>query len=269
MKSNIYAHELRIKSRSILIWSVSILALMFFFLSIYPSFAEEAELANQLMSKMPEELKQAFGLTRTDMASLLGFYTLVMVFTQLCLAIQAGNYGFGMVSIEESELTADFLLTRPVSRVKILTSKLLAALTAILITNLVTTAASFLAITAFKSGHSYDTGALVLMLAGLFIFQVFFMAVGLLISLLVKRIHNVTPFSLGLAFSAYVLNAFSGVFGDVKLEYLTPFKHFDPNYIIEHNSFDTRLVLLNVGVSIAAIAISYWLYIRRDIHAVS
>jgi ABC-2 type transport system permease protein len=269
MNSNIYTHELRMKSRSILTWSIAILALMFFFLSIYPSFAEEAELANQLMAKMPEELKQAFGLTRTDMASLLGFYSLVMVFTQLCLAIQAGNFGFGLVSIEESELTADFLLTKPVSRVQILTSKLLAALTAIIITNLVTGAASFLAITTFRSSHTYDAGTLSLMLAGLLIFQVFFLAVGLVISLLVKRIHNITPYSLGLAFSAYVLNAFSGVFGDVKLEYITPFKHFDPNYIIEHNAFDTRLVLINIGISVAAIAISYWLYIRRDIHAVS
>ncbi len=71
------------------------------------------------------------------MATVLGFYGFVFLFVQLCLAIQAGNYGFGLVSIEESELTADFLLSKPVSRAQILTGKLLAALTSLLVTALV------------------------------------------------------------------------------------------------------------------------------------
>ena len=70
-------------------------------------------------------------------------------------------------------------------------------------------------------------------------------AVGLVISLLVKRVRNVTPYSLGLAFGSYVLSAFSGIFIDVKLEYLTAFKHLDPAYIIKNGAYDTPLVLLN------------------------
>jgi ABC-2 type transport system permease protein len=66
-----------------------------------------------------------------------------------------------------------------------------------------------------------------------------------------------------------VLSAFSGVFGDVKLEYITPFKHFDPAYIIKNGAYDTPLVLLNVAISIVALLVSYWLYLHRDIHAVS
>lgn len=269
MITNIYTHELRLKLRSVLIWSLSIAALVFFFFSIFQSFAGQAELTNQLMAKFPQELKDAFGLNRMDMASVLGFFSLIYVFVQLCVAIQAGNFGFGLVSIEESELTADFLLTRPVSRVRILTAKLLAALSALLLTDIVIALTSVLAIEIFKGEYAYTSGTLALLLVSLPLFQLFFLCVGLVISLLVKRIHNVTPFSLGLAFGAYVLNAFSGIFGDVKLEYITPFKHFDPTYIVQHQALDTRLVLITVIVSVAAVAISYWLYIRRDIHAVS
>jgi ABC-2 type transport system permease protein len=67
----------------------------------------------------------------------------------------------------------------------------------------------------------------------------------------------------------YVLSAFSAVLAEVKLEYITPFKHLDPAYIVKNSSLDTPLVLLNVAVSLVAIGLSYWLYIRRDIHAVS
>lgn len=269
MTTNIYTHEVRLKLRSVLIWSLSIAALLFFFFSIFQSFADQAELTKQLMAKFPQELKDAFGLNRMDMSTLLGFFSLVYVFIQLCVAIQAGNFGFGLVSIEESELTADFLLTRPVSRVRILTSKLLAALTALVLTDIVISLTAVVAIEANKGNHTYEGSTLALLLVGLLLFQLFFLTVGLVISLLVKRIHNVTPFSLGLAFAAYVLNAFSGIFGDVKLEYITPFKHFDPTYIVQHTAFDTRLVLITVIVSIVAVAVSYLLYTRRDIHAVS
>ena len=86
---------------------------------------------------MPKELLAAFGMDTIDLSTVLGYFSFILMFAQLCLAIQAGNYGFGLVSIEESELTADFLMTKPVSRVRILTSKLLAVLANLIITNLV------------------------------------------------------------------------------------------------------------------------------------
>ena len=90
-----------------------------------------------------------------------------------------------------------------------------------------------------------------------------------MISLLVKRIRSVIPYSLGLAFGAYAINAFSGVFGDVKLELITPFKHFDPAYIVSNASYDTPLVLFDITIILISLAASYWLYIRRDIQAIS
>ena len=50
----------------------------------------------------------AFGMSGIDMASVLGFYGLAFGFVQVCLAIQAANYGFSMLSVEERDLTADF-----------------------------------------------------------------------------------------------------------------------------------------------------------------
>jgi ABC-2 type transport system permease protein len=153
--------------------------------------------------------------------------------------------------------------------VQILTSKLLAALSSLLLTDLVISVASFAAIALFNGGRAYEVSTLVLVMFSGVILQLFFLCVGLVISLLVKRVRSVTPYSLGLGFGAYVLAAFSGVFGDVKLEYLTPFKHLDPAYIVQHAAYDTPLVLLNGSVTLIALAVSYWLYIRRDIHAVS
>jgi ABC-2 type transport system permease protein len=66
-----------------------------------------------------------------------------------------------------------------------------------------------------------------------------------------------------------VLSAFSGVFGDVKLEYLTPFKHFEPTYIINNGALNASSVLINIAITVIALVAGYWLYLHRDIHAVS
>ena len=269
MSATIYLHEFRTRLKSVVIWSLSVAFLIVFFSAMFPIFADQAALMNEFLAKYPQELQAAFGMDRMDLATVLGFYGFVFIFVQLCLAIQAGNYGFGLVSIEENELTADFLLSKPVSRTQVLTSKLLAALTSLTITNLAVWVVSFTAIELFRGGNEYEPGTLILLLFGIVIFQLFFLSVGLAVSLLVKRVRSVTPYSLGLGFGMYVLSAFSGIFGDVKLELVTPFKHLDAPFIVQHGAYDTPLVLLNVTVTLVALAASYWLYTRRDIPAVS
>jgi ABC-2 type transport system permease protein len=269
MNANIYRHEFRSRLKSVLIWSLAVAFLVVFYFSMFPVFADQADLMNAMLARFPKEMRAAFGLDNMDLATVLGYYSFIFFFVQLCLAIQASNYGFGLVSVEESELTADFLLSKPVSRGQVLTSKLLAALTNLTLTNLVVWVSSFAAIALFRSGRAYEPATLLLLLIGIVIFQLFFLGVGLVISLLVTRVRSVTPYGLGLGFGAYVLNAFSGVFGDIKLELITPFKHFDPAYIVQHAAFNTPLVLLNAAVAVVSLAVSYWLYVRRDIPAVS
>lgn len=269
MNTNIYKHEFRTRLKSVIIWSLALTFLVVIFFSLFPVFADQAALMNEFMARYPQELRAAFGMDRMDLATVLGFYSFIFMFVQLCLAIQASNYGFGLVSIEESELTADFLLSKPVSRAQVLTSKLLAALTSLTLTNLVVWVSTFAAIALFRGEREYEPRALILLLFSIVIFQLFFLSVGLVVSLLVKRVRSVTPYALGLGFGTYVLSAFSGIFGDVKLELITPFKHIDAAYIVQHGAYDTPLVMLNAAVTLVALVVSYWLYTRRDIPAVS
>lgn len=269
MSANIFTYEFRARLKSAATWSLALALLIVFFFSLFSSFADQAALLDQMMAKFPPELLAAFGMENMNLASVLGFYSLIFLFVQLCLAIQASNYGFGLVSIEESELTADFLLSKPVSRSQVLTSKLLAALTSLTLTNLAVWASTFAAIWLFRGKYDYAPGTLILLLLSIVIFQLFFLGVGLVISLLVKRVRSVTPYALGLGFGSYVLSAFSGVFGDVKLELITPFKHFDASAIVQNGAYDMPLALLNAMVTLISLAASYWLYLRRDIPAVS
>ena len=252
--------------KSVFTWSVSIALLLLVYLSAFSSLSVDAALMSEMLASFPEELLIAFGMTDMNFSSILGFYGVVFLFCQVCLAIQAANYGISLVSIEEREMTADFLLAKPIKRTKILTSKLLAAFTSLTITNLVVWISSFVVINLVRDGETYDTRKLVLLLLSIVIFQLFFLTVGMLISLLMKRVRSVTPLSMALAFGMYVLSAFSGMLGDAKLEIITPFKHFEPNYIIKHGSYDLPLVMISVLAILVSIAASYWLYAKRNIH---
>lgn len=265
---NIYKHELKTDLRSILVWSVSIAALILLFLSIYPGFSKETALLQEMMANMPKELLIAFGMTNLDWSDILGYFGFTFLFTQICLGIQAANYGFSLVSIEENELTADFLLAKPVGRTKIMTSKLLAAITSLTITNAVVWICCFVFMPIFSEGQDYSVRSLVLLLLSNSVFQLFFLSLGMVISLMVKRVRNVIPYSMGLVFGLYILNAFGGMLGEKSLEVISPFKHFDPNYIVKNAAFDP-LVLVSVALIVLSLIGSYILYARRNILSVT
>lgn len=264
MNNATYRYEVRRFFPSVLIWAGSLLSLLFIFMALYPSFSADMAAMNQILDNFPPELKIAFGLGHLDLATLEGFFGFCFIFAQLCLAIQAANYGLGLVSIEEAELTADFLLTKPLKRSTILSSKILAAFSSLLLTDLIFWLCSIAAIEFFRNGNAYDRATIFMMLGSVVVFQLIFFSIGLLISLLLRKVRTVTPWSLGLAFGTYMLSVFSGIFEDVKLEYLSPFKHFDPGNIIG-NGLDARLILVDLAVVLAAIGLSFWLYQRRDI----
>jgi len=180
--------------KSVIIWSLGVAALIFLYFSLFPTFAQDAELINEMMAQFPEEFLLAFGMTGVDLSTVLGFYSFLFLFAQICLAIQAANYGFSLVSVEETDLTADFLLAKPVGRTQIMTSKLLAAFSSLTITNIAVWIVSFSAINLFSEGRTFDTKPLLLLLLSIVVFQLVFLTVGLVISLIVKRIRSVTPF---------------------------------------------------------------------------
>lgn len=265
MNSNIYKQELKSNLKSVWIWSASIVALILVFMSLYQTFATTTVSLEDLLNSFPKELLIAFGMVDMDWTTILGFFGLLFVFVQICLAIQAANYGFGLVSKEETEWTADFLLSKPVSRTQIMTSKLLAALTCLAITNAIVWVSSFLFINMFSKGEEYSTSALVTLLLSLAVFQLFFLSTGMVISLLVKRVRSVIPFSMGLVFGLYILNAFGEMIGEMSLEVISPFKHFGPSYIVKHAAWDMPLPVISVVIILISLVGSYVLYQKRNI----
>ena len=263
---NIFKYELKMYTKSILIWATSIACVIMMIMVFYPTFSSDMTLLNKMLENYPKELLKAFGMAGTlSLADILGYFAFTFTFLQLMLAIQAGNYGFSILSVEEREFTADFLMSKPVARKNIITAKFFAAFSALLICNIVTWLSSILAIELFRGNNTYELKPLLILLSTTLIFQLFYMTVGMLISVILKRVRNVLSFSLGLAFSTYILNTVRAIIGGDTLGLFTPFYHLEPNYILEHASYNLPLAFIPIITIIVSLFMTYILYMKRDI----
>jgi ABC-2 type transport system permease protein len=263
---NIFLHELKAYRRSTITWILSLAGLMIVFLSIYPVFSNNVADMQKMLDSFPEPVKLALGISLINIGTILGFFSFTFIYSMLVAAIQAMNMGTSILSKEVREQTADFLMTKPVSRARIMTMKLLAVLTSLIVTNIIYIAVS-LAMIGTVNTAAYDMKAFMLIALTLFFVQLIFTAIGVLISVIAKKIKSVISISLSVVFGFFIIGMLGDVIGQDKVRYITPFKYFDPSYIIKNGMYETQFAVLGAVIVIAAIAAGYRIYMRKDIHA--
>jgi ABC-2 type transport system permease protein len=247
---------------------MSIAALIFSFMALFPTFAKDVGIMEKILENYPEEMLKAFGMSSgLPLSSVLGFLVFVFAFVQLCLAIQASNYGFSILSVEERELTADYLLSKPVSRVQILNAKLGASVLAIMLTNLIMGISTISAIEFYKDGSTYEIDKVLSLLLLSFVFSLVFFSIGILVSVTFRKIKSVLSLSMALAFGTYILNAVRAIVGGSLLGLISPFYHFDASYILDKGAVDFSVAWLSFLVIILSFVAVYLRYPKRDIHS--
>lgn len=266
---NIFKRELKFKMPSAVIWSLSVFGIMVLFMSVFSTFTESSDMIDLIMENYPEELLQAFGITNVDLGTIAGYFTMCVLFVQVFLAVQASIYGFSILSEEERDMTADFLLTRPVTRTKVFIAKTAAAISALVITWAVTWGSTFFTVEVFGAGKEYDPMVFVKMSAVLILFQLFFLSVGMVISVSLKKIKSVLPYAMGLSFGLYLVSTIGSIIGENTLGYISPFKYFEPNTVIINGKYDPVMLIICCSVIAVSMVLGYILYIKRNIHSAS
>lgn len=259
---NIYKYETRKKLISTMIWIICLSIFILIFYSVFETMGSSA--MADMFDEFPEAFLKAFGMS-DNFSTIIGYTAMICIYIVLCGAIFSCNLGLNAVSIEERDLTADFLISKPVTRNRILTAKLLAALTHMLIFSVMTSVISFAGIEVFKNGQEYLFSIFLLMMLGIFIVQVLFFSIGLFISVILKKMGSPLSFSLGLSFGFFILNSFDTILEDTFIKYLIPYDYFEFGYIIENAAFKTYGVIVSIGLIIAFISGSYLLYNKRNI----
>jgi ABC-2 type transport system permease protein len=237
------------------------------FMSFYPSFSKDAEEFQKIMEGYPEAIRNALGFSLGSFFTILGFYCFPLSFITLCGAIQGMNLGTSIVSKEVREKTADFLLTKPVTRTTVLTAKLMAAFISIILTNIIYLAVTITMAYQVKT-EDFSLKILIILSLTMFFIQLIFLAIGVIVSVIVPRIKSVLTVSLTSVFAFYFLGMFSSTTGEEAKRYISPFKYFNTAYIIKQASFESTFLIVGAVIIILAITASYFVYAKKDIHSV-
>ncbi|MEA5076632.1 MAG: ABC transporter permease subunit [Coriobacteriia bacterium] len=261
---NVYLRELRAYRKSTITWVISLAGIVGLFMMLYPAFESDVEGLNEVLANFPQAIKSLVNITPETFLSVLGFYGYLLNFAWLAASIQAMNLGVGVISKEVAGKTADFLITRPVRRAQVVTAKLAAALTVVLITSAVFTAVSYLAVVA--TGASLDEATLLLMASTLLLLQIVFLALGALFSVTIPKIKSVVAVSLPTVFAFYIIGAIGDVLENVELRWVSPFRYFDPAYMIGEGALESEYLLVIAVFTVAAIAATYVIFAKKDIH---
>jgi len=222
----------------------------------------------QVMANFPEEFLAFFGMSsELSFTSLMGYYGLTMSFIFIPLGIQASLYGVSILSVEEREYTADFLLTKPISRKSIFMAKYGAAITALIIINIAIWITSIIALLLFNSGMDIDYSGTIVLCSSLIFVQLFFFNLALLISVSVKKVTSVIGYAMGLGFGLFILSSFAKMLSIDILKYATPYTHFDPVDILVNKNYNWSYFAVNIVVIVVSFTLAYFLYQKRNIKA--
>lgn len=264
---NIFLHELKAYRKSTIIWTCSLMGIVIFFLLLFPSISKDYAEFSKVLEGYPEGVRKALGLELESFGSILGFYSYIFLYITLCGAIQSMVLGTSIVSKEVRDKTADFLLTKPVTRSKVLTSKLLAGVTSLAITNVFYYATVYMMADQVTTAD-FSGKLLFLVSITLFILQLMFLTLGILVSVIFSKIKAVLSVSLGTVFAFFVIGMVVSSDSSQTKRYLSPFKYFDSKYIIAHAKYEYSYVVVALGIILVAIVVSYLIYTKKDVHAV-
>lgn len=113
--------------KSYVIWTLGLLAMVGVQLSVYPTVRSSAAGLSSFLDNYPEALKQIFRMEDyTSGAGFLSTELFSMMLPLIFISIGA-SWGANASAQEEERRTADILLTLPISRVRILTIKIITA----------------------------------------------------------------------------------------------------------------------------------------------
>ncbi len=264
---NIFKQEFKSNLRSTITWTISIALVVFLVMALFPGFNKDAQQMEDLMLGFPEPLREALQLNIDVFRSVLGFYSFTFLYILLIGSIQALNLGLSMLSKEQREKTADFLLTKPVTRVKIVTAKLQAALTSLIFTNIVYIIISYISIEMVKN-TDYSIKKFLMMALTLFFVQVLFLSLGFILSVLIPKIKSVISISLPTVFGFFIIRMLGSIIGEKEVRYITPLEYYDRQYILTEGRYETQFFIIEIILMVIFISATYFIYHKKDIHSI-
>lgn len=261
---NIFRFEMKQYRGSILIWSIGLATTIILLLPMFVSLTGDSS-AVEMLGDNP--MLDTLGINPDLFFTTVGIFAYLNSIILVAAAIHACNLGISIITKEHMQNTADLLITKPYSRTTIFFSKLLASLCAIAIIGLCYFLASFGTISVVsEQGFSFSHFFQIYLT--LPFIQLFFLLLGMTISIVVSRISSPLPLALGIGFGFYVIGLFSNVIQSTVARLFSPFRYFDVNLVLASENYEAGYLILFLALVLLFFITSYIVYIKKDMKMV-
>ena len=259
----IVRHELRQGRIALAIWTAAIAFLMMICVFLFPEMKGEMDNVSDMFSSMGS-FTAAFGMDRLNFGTLIGFYAVECGnILGLGGAFYAALIAVSALAKEEKERTAEFLLSHPVSRVSVISSKLAALVVQIVVMNAVIFALSAACIAIIGEEPAWKE--ICLLHLAYFLLQLELAGICFGLSAFLRR--GSLGIGLGIAAMMYFLNIIANISEKAEfLKVITPFGYAEGADIVSNGSLDGKLILIGMAFALVGVAAAYFWYSRKDIH---
>ena len=255
-------HEIRRNRLSLIIWSLAIAYMLAITIIIFPEMQTQMGDIGEMFSDMGA-FSEAFGMDQLNFGEFMDYFGIECSNTLgLGGAIFAALVGAGALAKEEKEHTAEFLLTHPQSRVRIITEKLLSVILQLFILNAVVIIFSAISIIAIDV--ELDIGKLALIFLSHILLQIEIAAITFGISAFMKR--GEVGLGLGLVFGLYFANILANLTEDLEfIKFITPYSFTDGAHILNEGAIEAKYLAVGMVFAAVGIAAAYVKYTKKDI----
>lgn len=260
--------ELRLRRASLLWWTIGSVILVGVIMALFPSIRDQASNMNEVISKLPPALRELKAGTsgQVDVGDPLQFMNSQIFYATLPIMwiIFAITRFSNVLGKDEQSGRLELVLSRPISRSKLLIAKLLS----VLFEALIITALVIITCVALSPVFSLDIGWKELTIA-----TAYSMAFSLSFGLVVFMFRSIggrlgslgTPLAVVLSFGGYLITSLSGLADWLKdFAKFTPYHQFNPLDILRSET-PWNLIWYLTGVIFVTLVLSFVVFRRRDI----
>lgn len=263
---NIFFREMKANRKSLIFWLAGLFFMVVGGMGKFGGAKASGQSMNDLVEQMPRAIKTIMGIGTFDLSTVGGYYGMLFIYLVLMATIHAAMLGANIISKEQNDRTSEFLFVKPISRSKIITWKLAAAIANILIFNITTGVLSVVMVNYYEKSGAI-TGDILKLLVGMFILQIMFLVIGTGIAAVSKNTRLPASAATGILLAVYMLSM--GIDMNEKLDflkYLTPFKYFEAKNLMGGGAFEPVFLILSIVIIVVLLNITYVFYKKRDLN---
>lgn len=266
---NIVRLELKNNFKGLLTWIISLSIIILILLVFFPSMQTEGmkSLTNVKMEGINPAILASLGLeVLVDFSILTNYFGYLFQFVALATTIFITQGAFNLLIKDEVDGTIEYIYSKPISRRKLFFSKLMSLIIQYAILIFVLFIISFILYLIYGDLSLLQSlKETSILFGGLYFIGLIYLAIGILLSMLVKTYKGNSGVGIGVVMFSFILGVLSTIVEKLdKLSLFIPIKWIEYQKVL-NEGFYLKEITIGIFVVLIFIYISYKKYEIRDL----